>query len=308
MINLLYSYRRSCLILLSCFLLTPQLHSQIYRSFSSAGTDIYFRTFGEGETIVLLSGGPGISSEQIIDIAEKLGENHQAVLLDQRGTGKSELDAVNASTLNLSLIVEDLEALRKTLKAKKLTIVGHSWGAMYAMLYAKAYPQRIKKMVLVSTGGVNMGFYDRYRENLLAKYSAQELTRLKYLNQLRRAGRADAELDREFRTLEYKARIYDESQLEAYSRILYKGKFHDEVLQQLLVQIQEHYDVKDAFTDFDQEVLIIQGKESPIGEETALEVLANFPNARIKWIQECGHFPWIEQPQAFYEALRGFLE
>jgi proline iminopeptidase len=76
----------------------------------------------------------------------------------------------------------------------------------------------------------------------------------------------------------------------------------------MLTEIQAHYDVKSAFEEFDQEVLIIQGKQTPIGEETALEVLANFPNARIEWIHECGHFPWIEQPQLFYGALLGFLE
>lgn len=306
--QLLYPFRRSFLLLLSYLLLSPQLPAQTYQFFQSAGTDIYYRSYGEGDITVVLSGGPGISSEQIVDMAEKIGETHQAVLLDQRGTGKSVLDQVNPATLNLDLMVEDLEGLRKALKAKKITIVGHSWGAMYAMLYAKAYPKRIKKLVLVSTGGVNMNFYDRYRENLLASYTPQELTRLKYLNQLRRAGRANDELDREFRTLEYKARIYDKSQLETYAEILYKGKFEDQVLQQMLTEIQEHYDVKSAFPEFEQEVLIIQGKQSPIGEETALEVLANFPNARIKWIHECSHFPWIEQPQAFYEALMGFLE
>ena len=294
--------------MLTLIFIAPQLQSQIYESFSSAGTNIFFRTYGNGEAVILLSGGPGISSDQIVDIAEKVGEQHKAILLDQRGTGRSVLSPINPNTLNLDLMVEDLEALRKTLRSKKVTLVGHSWGAMYAMLYAKAYPKRVKKMVLVSTGGVNMNFYDRYRENLLANYSAQELTRLKYLNQLRRAGRADETLDREFRTLEYKARVYDKSQLETYSNILYKGKFQDEVLQQLLVQIQEHYNVKAAFRDFEAEVLIIQGKQAPIGEETALEVLANFPNARIEWIQECGQFPWIEQPQVFYDTLERFLE
>lgn len=306
--QVLYPFRRSFLSFFLMLLIVPQLQSQTYQSFNSAGENIYYRSYGTGEAIIILSGGPGISSEQIVDIAEKIGETHLAILLDQRGTGKSAMENVNANTLNLELIVEDLEALRKTLKVKKMTLVGHSWGAMYAMLYAKTYPKRIKKMVLVSTGGVNMSFYDRYRENLLASYTPQELTRLKYLNQLRRAGRADAKLDREFRTLEYKARIYDKSQLDAYSQILYKGKFHDQVLQQLLTEIQYKYDVKNAFAGFDQEVLIIQGKQTPIGEETALEVLANFSNARIKWIHECGHFPWIEQPQLFYEALREFLE
>lgn len=306
--QLLYPFRRSFLFLFSYLLLSTQLSAQVYQSFQSDGAAIYYRSYGDGEITVVLSGGPGISSEQIVDMAEKVGETQQAILLDQRGTGKSVLDQVNPNTLNLDLMVEDLENLRRALKTKRITIVGHSWGAMYAMLYAKAYPKRVEKLVLVSTGGVNMEFYGRYRKNLLASYTSQELTRLKYLNQLRRAGRADDKFDREFRTLEYKARIYDKSQLEAYSAILYKGKFQDQVLQQMLAEIQEHYDVKSAFPEFEQEVLIIQGKQTPIGEETALEVLANFPNARIKWIHECGHFPWIEQPQAFYEALTRFLE
>jgi len=237
-----------------------------------------------------------------------MGETRQASLFDQRGTGKSVIHNVNNSTINLDLLVEDLENLRKTLKVKKMTILGHAWGAMYAMLYAKNYPKRIKNLVLVSPGGVDMAFYDRYRNNLLAKYSTQELTRLKYLNQLRRAGRADAKLEKEFRTLEFKARIFDVTQLKTYSEILAKGKRNDAVLQFVLGQIQDSYDVKEAFTDFDAEVFIIQGKECPIGEDTALEVLANFSNARIEWVHACGHFPWVEKPNSFYEAISAFLK
>ena len=307
MIQLLYPFRCGFTLLFFLFI-SPSIHAQTYEFFSAAEADIYYRVYGTGDPVIVLSGGPGISSDQIEGIAEKVGASHQAILLDQRGTGKSVLAEVTAENLNLDLMVEDLEALRKRLKIKKMSIIGHSWGAMYAMLYAKAYPKRIEKMVLISTGGVNMDFYDRYYQNVLANYSSKEFSRLKYLNQMYRAGRLNEKLDFEFRKLEYKARIHDQSKLDVYTQTLYQGKFSNEVLQLLLTEIRQKYDVKNSFEGFGQEVLIIHGKQSPIGEETALEVLANFPNARIKWIEDCGHFPWVEQPDVFYEALGEFLE
>ena len=52
-------------------------------------------------------------------------------------------------------------------------------------------------------------------------------------------------------------------------------------------------------------VLILHGKQDPL--ETAEELRETFPKARVELLENAGHFPWAEQPAAFYAALGGFL-
>lgn len=54
--------------------------------------NIYYRDYGKGTPIVLLSGGPGQSSNALLLIVERLKDRYRLILVDQRGTGKSKLE------------------------------------------------------------------------------------------------------------------------------------------------------------------------------------------------------------------------
>ena len=49
---------------------------------------IHFKTFGKGAPLLIINGGPGMSSEGFIPLAKKFGKTHQAIIYDQRGTGR----------------------------------------------------------------------------------------------------------------------------------------------------------------------------------------------------------------------------
>ena len=51
---------------------------------------------------------------------------------------------------------------------------------------------------------------------------------------------------------------------------------------------------------------MIQGTQDPIA--SAEIVRDAVPDARLEMIEECGHFPWLEQPEKFYALVLGFLE
>src|SRR5687767_3721941 len=46
--------------------------------------------------------------------------------------------------------IEDLERLRKALSLEKMTLVGHSMGAILASAYATKYPNRIQRLILLA--------------------------------------------------------------------------------------------------------------------------------------------------------------
>lgn len=53
----------------------------------SDGVDIYYKTFGAGQPLLILNGGPGMSSEGFIPLAEKLAGNHQTILFRSTRNG-----------------------------------------------------------------------------------------------------------------------------------------------------------------------------------------------------------------------------
>jgi len=110
----------------------------------SQGATIAGRRYrGSGETIVLLHGGPGMG-DYFASLARILSPPHDVVSYDQRGCGKSICDGSFAVDQQL----EDLDAIRQHLGARRSHLFGHSWGGLLGQLYAKAYPEHVASPVL----------------------------------------------------------------------------------------------------------------------------------------------------------------
>ena len=97
-------------------------------------------------TLIVINGGPGLSH-----VAEPpagvLAPAYRVVFYDQRGTGLSRSPRVQ--TYDLPHQVGDVEALRRRLGAKRVDLLGHSWGGLIAAAYAARYPQHVQALVLV---------------------------------------------------------------------------------------------------------------------------------------------------------------
>ena len=116
----------------------------------------YYKTFGKGEPLLIINGGPGMNSNGFESMAKTLSKNQKTIIYDQRGTGKSKLAKLNANTISMQLMADDIESLRKHLKVEKWNILGHSFGGMLASYYATVYPNSIDKLILSSSGGVDL--------------------------------------------------------------------------------------------------------------------------------------------------------
>ena len=114
--------------LLYLILLIPIfISAQTLKSFeSSDGTEIYYEEFGQGKTLILLSGGPGLNPDYLKELSTTLSKKYKCITLHQRGTGKSILEEVNSQTVNVDRYIEDLNGLYKELGNQKLILVGHS--------------------------------------------------------------------------------------------------------------------------------------------------------------------------------------
>lgn len=81
-------------------------------------------------------------------IVARLEDRFTCIRYDLRGHGES---AVPEERITLDHLVADLEALRARLGVEQAHVIGHSLGGMIGPAYARAYPDRVLSLGLLST-------------------------------------------------------------------------------------------------------------------------------------------------------------
>lgn len=121
------------------------------------GADLYFEVHSPEQTtdtpIIFLHGGPGYNSASFAALFGDKLIKHQIVYLDQRGCGRSGSLAESEQgdeTLDLDTLVADIEALRQFLEYERIVPLGHGFGALIALEYARRYPEHTERAILVN--------------------------------------------------------------------------------------------------------------------------------------------------------------
>lgn len=115
---------------------------------------LYVRVAGNpesGNVLIAISGGPGLSSNYMLDLEQFAGPQFAVVTYDQRGTGNSTTPPLEASHFSLDKYAEDLEAVRQKVGVEQVHLLGHSFGGLVAMYYATLHPERVRSLLLISS-------------------------------------------------------------------------------------------------------------------------------------------------------------
>ena len=105
-----------------------------------------YRREGGGPLLVCHPGGPGFSGSSLTDLGG-LADSFECLVVDPRGTGSSPA----ADTFSQEEYVADLEELRAELGLEQFDLLGHSHGGFVATQYAATHPDRVRRLVLVTT-------------------------------------------------------------------------------------------------------------------------------------------------------------
>lgn len=112
------------------------------------GHTLFVAQYGQPDApaAVVLHGGPGSGTQPSVlewfDLARQ-----RVVLFDQRGAGQSQPHGEIINN-NSTKLVADIEMIRERLCIERWMVVGGSWGATLALLYAAQHARRIRAMVL----------------------------------------------------------------------------------------------------------------------------------------------------------------
>jgi proline iminopeptidase len=264
--------------------------------------------------VVFLHGGPGQGSAHFDALAGPYLERElRVVYFDQRGSGHSERPA--SADYAIATLVEDIEALRRTLAVPRLALVGHSFGGLLALEYGARYPDNTSHIVFVS------GLWDT---DLQCRLRAQRLAELRpeaYARVSKDTIAADG-TRRSHCELEFSA-------LRGAERDTYNTElmFPNPRVQARIDSVNAARGVRNTgemgralfaggllgyrFTAHDRltmPVLVIAGRHDGAAHPAGLRELAHrLPNARFLEYERSGHFVYLDEPERFARDVADFV-
>jgi proline iminopeptidase len=276
-------------------------------SFTRDGVQLHYRAAGSGTPVVFLSGGPGFDVDYMMPVGEFVPASYRRVFYQQRGTGRSRLSAITEQNMTLRQVVEDLEALRVHLKQERLFLIGHSWGGMLAMAYAAAHPDRVDRMILIGPGGPTLEFTSWFNDNIRARLRPEDLEAQRKWNEAAQLGVDPDKAGLEGMKAISPAYFFERDKGLAFASQLRDGTFTALVNALLFADMAKGYDLRPNLAKLARPVLIVQGRQDPIGDKTAESIRASITSSVLQYIDQCGHFPWIERPEQFRRIVSEFF-
>lgn len=119
------------------------------------GLRYYYEIYGEGEPLLLLHGGLG-NIGMFGPILPVLATDRQVIAVDLHGHGRTELGNRNIDLVDIG---NDLATVLTELGYGQVDALGYSFGGGAAFRLAVQHPQKVRRLVLVSAGYAQDGFY-----------------------------------------------------------------------------------------------------------------------------------------------------
>ncbi len=244
--------------------------------------------------IIVVHGGPGAPGG-MAPVAWELGKRF-GVLEPFQGA-----DSIHGQ-------IEELKFLLHNHCAEKVILIGHSWGAWLAWMYAAKYPDTVKQLILIGAGPFEKNYASDIMQTRLHRLNHADRTKtMDLLDMLQRKGcpdrkklfqrfgalmsRADtfAPISEENHVLEFQPDIFEAVWPEA--KALRGSGTLLEIGQTISCPVVAFHGVYDPHP--------IEGVEKPLPK-----ILNDF---RMIKLEKCGHYPWNEKfaREKFYSLLIG---
>ena len=290
---------------------------------------IYMEEHGKSNpsSIILFHGGPGAGCAGLELLAIELGERYHVISFDQCGVSRS--DAIREDeSFGMTEHIELIDNMRKVLGIDSWTVLGHSYGGILACLYAYTYPQSTDAVIYVSTAW-DIGMSARAQAAYLIPY-------FKRINSEEGINNCIRLIQNEFENSQ-KAHNYLRASIvpliKDLSECLFIHMNEDEFAKKSNIwhsatPVPKNSESKNSihrqklreggeiYSDFyiylnkiDKPSLFLAGRYDPLGgafEQACF--LNNSPCGKVVEFKNSGHFPHIEEPEAFLEAVIDFMD
>ncbi len=268
------------------------------------GVKLRYKTIGDGPETVIVPAAVYMEYE-----FERLAdESRTLVFYDQRGRGRSSAVA-DASQMSMDFEIADLEALRRHLGKEKVSLIGWSYLGGMVVLYASRYPERVNRVVQIGPIPPTYEFFAQAASTPMDEESTAQL------NKLQEEGLAETDPERyctEFWNIYMKQIFFDPEKIGLMRSD--KCDCENEMPANVNVQLRAiigslgKWDWREMMRGLEAPVLTIHGDSDTLPLEGSRVWASSLGNARLLFVREAGHLPFVEQPEVFYPAVDTFLK
>lgn len=240
-------------------------------------------------------------------IANKLENQYQCLIYDQRGHGRSFKPETDYSldSYSLDTLAEDLNKITKELGWDHFHLVGHSMGANVAMVFAHKFPEKVKTLTIEDMGASVLTDSYRYYEKMLnlvpTPFASKEAVKYFFENEFLKL----------FHPSENPKVLI--SFLQANIEEKEPGGTYDwRFSKQAIIDIAKQSREKDRWLEvssFKMPVLLIRGENSHVFSAEEFHKMQQInPQITGVEIKGAGHWLHYEKYQEFTQVLLKFLQ
>ena len=260
-------------------------------------TELFYVEVGEGLPCLLMHGGLGGDHSNLHPWLDPLGEEMRLVYYDHRGNGRS--GRPPSETITFEQLCADADALREHLGFEEVAVLGYSFGGFVALEYALRYPERISHLILLDTAPT-LDYAEEIEANAKRKGATQE-----QLEALDASAEDEAESRRLWKLIEP---LYFHT---------YDADLAERVMGKTLISVEagdagdaivEDWDLTPRLGEISAPTLILVGKDDFVCPPSQAKIMhEDIPNSELVVFENSGHFTHVEEPEAFFDAVLGWL-
>lgn len=231
----------------------------------------HFREYGQAPfDITVIHGGPGAPGE-MAPVARELSVQHG--VLEPLLIGLS----VQAQVNELALAITDDGN-------QPMTMIGHSWGAMLAIIFAVKHPELVKKLILVGCPPLTDEFKGQTEATRLSRMTPEQKEQYKSLGKMSL---------HEIAALLSRIDAYDP--IPATSEVI---EFRHDVFESVWPEaaaMRSRGDFVEFAGQINLPVVAIHGDHDPHPAEGVRKPLESAAkDFKFILLEHCGHIPWLE--------------
>ena len=257
--------------------------------------EIYYEVHGQGQPFLFFSETACDGEIWKLFQVPEFSKDHRVIVHDYRGTGKSSKPSIDYST---QMFCDDAVAILDQLQVKDAIVLGHSMGGRVAQLLALKYPERVKKLILASSGasfpgGVGLPLFmcKEMIEWGYEKYVREHTIQVGFTDDFAKSSPDRVEAF-------FRARLANLCPVEFYLRHVLARQAHD-----------TSYRLKDIRVP----TLVMVGEKEgdpkvEMSHRMSSDILAKgIPNAKLVILPNQKHNYCISDPETVHKVIRGFL-
>lgn len=251
---------------------------------------------GAGPPVLLLHGGPGLSSGYMEGLIDELAPGYRVASYQQRGLAPS----ITRGPFTVDQHVADLAAVLDALEWPRAYIVGHSWGGYLLLAAAAELGERLIAGVCVdSIGVVGDGGVTEFEREISDRTPADVRSRAEELDRRAMAGEGTEEEALESMRLVWPA-YFANAQAPPMPEIRLSVETYSQTLDSMTEGMPE---LAATLANLVLPVVLLYGTASPIPATASTDLAEIMHAAHVIPIERAGHFVWLERPGVVRAAL-----